>query len=76
MIAWRIYVLYSARMSDPLYAFRMPKEIKEALARLKDRDGMTASEAIRRGLIALLKERGIPVKPAKKGGPKKPTKKR
>lgn len=54
----------------------MPKEIKEALARLKDRDGMTASEAIRRGLIALLKERGIPVKPAKKGGPKKPTKKR
>jgi len=61
-------------MAEPLYSFRLPKELKDALARLKERDGMSASDAIRRGLVALLKERRIPVKSAPKKGARKKTK--
>jgi hypothetical protein len=49
----------------------MPANLKAALATLKQRDGVAASEAIRRGLVAFLKQRGIAVK-AKKGGTRTP----
>ena len=53
---------------DHLYSFRVSGELRDALQKLKERDGISASEAIRRGLVEFLQGRGIRVLDPKKGG--------
>jgi hypothetical protein len=53
------------------YTFFVDPEVRDALAALKARDGITESEAIRRALSEFLKARRIAVKPSTKGGAKK-----
>ena len=42
-------------------SFYVDKHLLEGLAALKERDGMPASEAIRRAIAAFLEEKGIDV---------------
>jgi hypothetical protein len=51
-----------------LYSVYLPAELKRGLERLKARDGISESEAIRRALAAFLKQRRISLVPAEKGG--------
>jgi hypothetical protein len=51
--------------------FRLDKEILEALDVVRERDGISASEQVRRALLAWLKEKGVPVtlgKPTRRRG--------
>jgi hypothetical protein len=51
-----------------LYSVYLPAELKRGLARLKARDGISESEALRQALAAFLKQRRISLGPAEKGG--------
>ena len=51
-----------------LYSVYLPAELKRGLERLKARDGISESEAIRRALAAFLKQRRISLGPAEKKG--------
>jgi predicted transcriptional regulator len=55
-----------------LYSVYLPAELKRGLERLKTRDGISESEAIRRALADFLKRRKIRIGPAERGG-KRPT---
>lgn len=50
-----------------LYSLRMPVELLAALEALKVRDGISESEAIRRGTAEYLKGRGIRIATPKGG---------
>ena len=41
------------------YSFFLPDDLRDGLARLKRRDGIDASEAIRQAIAQFLKRRGI-----------------
>jgi metal-responsive CopG/Arc/MetJ family transcriptional regulator len=43
-----------------LYSLRLPEELIAALSKLKERDGITESESIRRAVVQFLKEKRIP----------------
>ena len=51
-----------------LYSVYLPAELKRGLERLKARDGISESEAVRRALAEFLKRRRIRLGPAEKGG--------
>jgi metal-responsive CopG/Arc/MetJ family transcriptional regulator len=51
-----------------MYSVRMPEELMTALDALKVRDGISESEAIRRGTSEYLERRGIRVAAPKRGG--------
>jgi hypothetical protein len=51
-----------------LYSVYLPAELKRGLARLKARDGISESEALRRALAEFLKRRKIPIGRPEKGG--------
>ena len=51
-----------------LYSLRMPEELLAALEALKIRDGISESEAMRRGTAEYLERRGIRVVAPKRGG--------
>ena len=44
-----------------LYSLRLPEELIAALGKLKERDGITESESIRRAVVQFLKEKRIPI---------------
>ena len=49
------------------YSLFMPADLKQGLERLKQRDGISESEAIRRALAEFLKRRKIPIGTPKGG---------
>lgn len=51
--------------------FRLEDGLVDAMPRLKDRDGISVSEQVRRALRAFLEERGVSAKPAPKKAGKK-----
>lgn len=51
-------------------AFFITEELDRALKQLKERDGIAASEAIRRALIAYLTEKGV-LNPSQKSAPRR-----
>ena len=53
-------------------SFYLSPELKDGLGALKARDGMPASEAIRRAIVDFLKQRKIPITSPAKGGKRKP----
>lgn len=53
------------------YNFFLPDDLDRALDLLKQRDGISESEAIRRALTAYLKRKRIPIRP-RKGGARTP----
>ena len=52
-------------------SFHIDQHLVNGLKDLKARDGMAASEALRRAITAFLKERGIRVAPVKATTPRK-----
>jgi len=50
------------------YSLFMPADLKRGLEKLKQRDGISESEAIRRALADFLTRRKIPIGAATKGG--------
>ena len=55
-------------------SFYIDEDLQRGLEALKARDGMPASEAIRRAIAAFLAEKGIDVTPAKAARPRKAAK--
>jgi hypothetical protein len=51
-----------------LFSFYLPAELKQGLETLKARDGITASEAIRRALAEFLTRRKVSIGRPSKGG--------
>jgi metal-responsive CopG/Arc/MetJ family transcriptional regulator len=49
------------------YNFFLPDDLDRALDVLKERDGISESEAIRRALTEYLKRKRIPIRPRKGG---------
>lgn len=45
----------------PLCTFTLDRELIDGLATLRERDGATASESVRRALRAWLRQKGVPV---------------
>jgi len=62
----RIYITILDVMER--YSLFMPADLKRGLERLKQRDGISESEAIRRALAEFLKRRKIPIGTRQKGG--------
>jgi metal-responsive CopG/Arc/MetJ family transcriptional regulator len=52
------------------YSFFLPDDLRQGLDALHARDGMLASEAIRRALAEFLKARKISIGAKTKGGPR------
>ena len=52
-------------------SFYISEDLQRGLEALKARDGMPASEAIRRAIAAFLEEKGIEVTPARSKAPRK-----
>jgi hypothetical protein len=52
------------------YSFFLPGDLRQGLARLKTRDGIDASEAIRQAIAQFLTRRKIRFTPPAKGGSK------
>jgi metal-responsive CopG/Arc/MetJ family transcriptional regulator len=50
------------------YSLFLPADLKRGLERLKQRDGISESEAIRRALAEFLRRRKIPIGTSQKGG--------
>jgi predicted transcriptional regulator len=50
------------------YSFFLPDDLKRGLTRLKARDGIDASEAIRQAIAQFLHRRGIVTDARQKGG--------
>lgn len=46
--------------------FRLESEILQGLQKVKDRDGVSVSEQVRRALVAWLTAKGVDVKPERK----------
>jgi hypothetical protein len=49
-------------MRRPLYSFAIDPELRDALRRVKDRDGVAESEQIRRALRLWFRKQGVDVK--------------
>jgi hypothetical protein len=52
-----------------LFSFYLSPELKQGLETLKARDGISASEAIRRAVAKFLTRRNIAIGRSSKGGP-------